>query len=105
METPQKLRCSDCIHLAPVDVFSGICNITKQSISMDAETCSEFEPVPKCKFCSEYKPIQGEEFLGTCGSSIPTYPDLVAKTCESFRWAEPVPGPRGPKAGRSASQP
>ena len=86
-----------------MDVFKGICHLSKQTVSADLDACEGFEPVPKCKFCSQYKPIQGEPFLGTCGSSVPTYPDLVAKTCSSFQWGEGMP--LRLKPGGSASRP
>ena len=90
MQSTEMLTCYDCVHLAPVDVFNGVCHISKKTVSADAVACPEFEHVPKCKFCAKYSPAKGEPFLGTCGSATPTYPDLVAKTCESFRWAEGV---------------
>jgi len=91
LEQEPRLRCYDCIHLAPLDVFKGVCHISKNTVLADDDACVEFEPVPKCRFCSEYRPISGESFLGTCGSRVPTYPDLVAKTCDSFRWREGLP--------------
>ena len=88
MESNSRLKCYDCIHLAPVDVFSGICHLSKKSIQVDAEACGDYEPLPKCKFCAQYRPLEGEPYLGTCGSSVVTYPDLVTKTCDSFQWRE-----------------
>jgi hypothetical protein len=80
-------KCSDCSKLIHVDVFKGICRISKERISIDEEACKEFEPIKKCKFCKHYEPSE-EEFIGKCKGKAITYPDLIAKTCEEFDWKE-----------------
>ena len=83
-----ELRCRDCIHFLPVDVFKGICHLDKPFVEAESEICERFEPVPKCKFCMHYRPLEGNKYLGMCKDKEFTYPDLIAKTCEMFEWKE-----------------
>jgi 4-hydroxyphenylacetate decarboxylase small subunit len=101
MQHLDRPTCYDCINFAPVDVFKGICHVSKISMEADADACEEFESLPKCKFCSEFRPIDGERYLGTCQAGVVTYPDLVAKTCESFMWKDGLPLRLKPSGGKS----
>ena len=82
------LKCLDCINFLPVDVFKGICHLEKAFMEADNEACKRFEPVPKCKFCQHYRPLEGDKNLGMCKEKEFTYPDLIAKTCEMFEWRD-----------------
>jgi UDP-N-acetylglucosamine pyrophosphorylase len=84
MSKARIFRCPDCDYFIPVDVFKGICHITKDLVMMENEICKEFAPVKKCKFCRHY--TEKEEDLGLCKGKVLTYPDLVSKTCEMFEW-------------------
>ena len=77
-------RCADCDHFIPVDVFKGLCHINKRTVLADDPSCNECAPMKKCKFCRHY--LAKDEYLGLCKTQEPTYPDLVARTCEMFEW-------------------
>jgi len=76
--------CKDCRFYLPVDVFSGICKVTKEKILPEDPFCKEAEKMPKCKFCQHF--TAGNEFLGKCSGSILAYPDLIALKCTEFEW-------------------
>jgi len=76
--------CKDCKFYLPVDVFQGICKVSKEKIRPEDPFCEEAEKIPKCKFCSNYTP--DKEHLGTCGKSTLAYPDMIASKCNDFAW-------------------
>ncbi len=78
--------CNDCKFYLPVDVFRGICKISKANILPEDSFCKDAEKLPKCKFCRNYK--EEKEHLGTCKGSILAYPDMVAVTCPDFEWVQ-----------------
>ena len=75
--------CKDCRYYLPVDVFRGICKISKEKILPDDSFCKQAERLAKCKFCQHYVP--GKEFLGNCADQV-AYPDMVAAKCADFKW-------------------
>lgn len=79
-----ELSCKDCKFYLPVDVFSGICKISKAKILPDDAFCSKGEKMPKCRECRNYK--AETEHLGKCRGTILAYPDMVAQHCEEFAW-------------------
>lgn len=88
LEKTLRFRCYDCAYLAPVDVFKGICHITKKMVMLDDPACSNFKAVEKCKFCKNFQPLENEEDLGLCMGKELTYPELITKTCEMFEWRD-----------------
>lgn len=77
-------NCKDCKFYLPVDVFRGLCKISKEKIAPDDPFCPKAEKLPKCKFCSGYTPEK--EHLGKCNGGVLAYPDMVALTCTDFEW-------------------
>lgn len=77
--------CKDCKFYLPVDVFSGICKISKGQIKPDDAVCDQFDRIAKCKFCNKY--YADTDYLGKCMKSYLAYPDLVAIKCADFAWA------------------
>jgi len=81
--------CRDCKFYLPVDVFQGICKITKDSILPDAERCDErFEKNMKFKFCKKFTMAENRADIGLCMGKTESYPDMTATTCEWFQWQE-----------------
>ena len=78
--------CKDCKYYLPVDVFKGICKISKNKISPDDSVCNNFEKQKKCKFCKNFSMKNGKEFIGKCCSNFDAYPDMNSKTCTGFIW-------------------
>jgi hypothetical protein len=76
--------CKDCRYFLPVDVFRGMCKLTKERISPDDSSCDKIEKLAKCKFCSRY--TTEKEFLGKCMGTTLAYPDMVASKCADFQW-------------------
>lgn len=76
--------CSDCKFNLPIDVFKGICKLSKKDILPDDEFCAKAERIPKCKFCSKY--TADKEHLGKCMSVAIAYPDMIAAKCADFQW-------------------
>jgi len=76
--------CTDCKFYLPVDIFKGICKISKKDIQPDDSFCSKGERLAKCKFCSKY--TAEKEFLGKCMSNTLAYADMVAVNCVDFEW-------------------
>jgi hypothetical protein len=78
------LSCKDCKYYLPVDVFSGMCKLSKERIGPDDPLCAKVEKIAKCKFCSNYTPEK--DFLGKCMGNTLAYPDLIAAKCADFQW-------------------
>jgi len=76
-------RCNDCRYYLPVDVFHGLCKISKEKILPETKFCEKAERLAKCKFCRQYIPEM--DFLGKCVGRL-AYPDMVATTCADFKW-------------------
>jgi 4-hydroxyphenylacetate decarboxylase small subunit len=79
-------NCQDCRFFLPVDVFRGLCKLTKTELNPDDASCKKFECLPKCKFCSHYS-IE-KDFLGKCKKTVLTSPDLNASKCTDFKWSQ-----------------
>jgi hypothetical protein len=80
----EKIVCKDCRYYLPVDVFKGICKLSKQMIGPDDMGCDQAERQAKCKFCQHYTPEK--EYLGKCRGTALAYPDLNAGKCADFLW-------------------
>lgn len=78
------MNCTDCKYYLPVDVFKGICKLSKGDIRPDDNFCEKGERIPKCKFCAKYS--SEKEFLGKCMSVTLAYPDMIAAKCADFEW-------------------
>jgi hypothetical protein len=78
--------CNDCKFYLPVDVFRGICKLSKADILPEDPFCNRAEKIAKCKFCRQY--LSEKEFLGKCAGRL-AYPDMVATTCTEFKWVSP----------------
>ena len=78
-----ELSCKDCSYYLPVDVFRGICKVSKEKILPDDPFCEKAEKLAKCKFCNRYS--EEKEFLGNCMGAL-AYPDMVAVKCADFEW-------------------
>lgn len=78
--------CNDCKFYLPVDVFQGICKISKEKILPDDPCCKEAEKLPKCKFCLHY--TEERDYLGKCKGMVLAYPDMTASKCSDFEWAQ-----------------
>ncbi len=76
--------CYDCKYHLPVDVFKGICKLTKATVQPGSTSCNDFERIPKCRFCSKFTP--DKEFLGKCNETVLAYPDMIAINCTTFEW-------------------
>jgi len=76
--------CTDCKFYLPIDVFKGLCKISKQDILPDDAFCDKAERLAKCRFCSNY--TAEKEFLGKCMSTTLAYPDMNAVSCADFKW-------------------
>lgn len=76
--------CKDCRFYLPVDVFRGICKISKEKILPDDLFCRDAEKLPKCKFCIHF--TDDRDYLGKCKGTILAYPDMAASTCADFKW-------------------
>ncbi len=85
--------CNDCKYYLAVDVFKGICKISKDKIFPESKSCKDFVKNAKCKFCGNYtnptlpSPSQGEGVggVGTCMGKTDAYPEMIAITCDDFR--------------------
>lgn len=76
--------CKDCKYYLPVDVFRGLCKLSKEKIGPDDLLCDKVEKLAKCKFCANYK--SEKDFLGKCMDTTLAYPDMVASKCADFQW-------------------
>lgn len=74
----------DCRYFLALDVFKGICKLDKSNFAADEPTCEKFEQIAQCRYCTNYKP--DGEFTGTCMGKAEAFPDMVAVTCEDFKW-------------------
>ncbi len=74
----------DCRNYLAVDVFKGLCKLDKENINADDASCKRFDLLEKCRYCSNYTNV--EEQMGLCMNKIDAYPEMVAKTCEDFKW-------------------
>ncbi|NQV19038.1 MAG: 4-hydroxyphenylacetate decarboxylase small subunit [Armatimonadetes bacterium] len=74
----------DCKYYLAIDVFKGICKITKDKINADESGCSDFDKASKCKHCKHFS-IKDNN-LGLCMKKTTAYPDLQAVTCKDFSW-------------------
>jgi len=80
--------CKDCRYYLPVDVFRGLCKMSKNKIGPDDAFCENGERVAKCKYCSGYTPERN--FLGKCMGSTLAYPDMNAAKCADFAWDQKI---------------
>jgi hypothetical protein len=80
----EEFSCKDCKYYLPVDVFRGMCKLSKDKIGPDDQGCDKAEKMPKCKFCANY--TAEKEFLGNCMGTILAYPDMIASKCADFQW-------------------
>ena len=78
------LTCNDCKYYLPVDVFRGICKLSKVKISPESAQCDKAEQIAKCKFCAKY--MAEKDFLGKCMGTTMAYPDMIASKCADFQW-------------------
>jgi len=67
-----------------VDIFKGICKLSKQSIQPDDASCEKAERIAKCKFCTKY--TAEKEYLGKCMLNTLAYSDMIAASCADFEW-------------------
>jgi len=79
-----ELYCKDCKYYLPVDVFQGLCKISKKQIRPEDAFCEKAKKIEKCKFCVNYTPEK--EHIGRCGKSTLAYPDMIAAKCTDFIW-------------------
>ena len=84
--TNMNYTCKDCKFYLPVDVFRGICKLSKEKIFPDDPFCKKAGKQPKCKFCANY--TAEKEHLGTCKGSVLAYPDMIALKCADFEWIQ-----------------
>jgi 4-hydroxyphenylacetate decarboxylase small subunit len=80
----KELSCQDCRYYLPVDVFRGLCKITKEPTGPDTPLCAKAERIAKCKFCDNF--IIGKDYLGKCMGTTLAYPDMIASKCADFKW-------------------
>ncbi|HBM16154.1 MAG TPA: hypothetical protein DD381_07435 [Lentisphaeria bacterium] len=81
-----KYTCKDCKFYLPVDVFKGMCKLSKEAVSPDKEATANFQKNQKCKFCANFSSSESNEFLGKCKNNYDAYPDMIAVTCDLFKW-------------------
>ena len=77
-----KKVCNDCRFYLAVDVFKGICKVSKDRILPEDNACKEFDQTAKCKFCQNYAKVK--EDIGTCKDKTNAYPEMLALTCLDF---------------------
>ncbi len=76
--------CKDCKYYLPVDVFRGLCKLSKEKIGPDDPICGKALKIAKCKFCENY--LSEKEYLGKCMGTTLAYPDMIAAKCADFKW-------------------
>ncbi|MBE0648000.1 MAG: 4-hydroxyphenylacetate decarboxylase small subunit [Bacteroidales bacterium] len=81
-----ELSCKDCTFYLPVDVFQGLCKISKAKILPDDAFCREAGKLPKCKFCHHF--TEEKDYLGKCKGTTLAYHDMVASKCADFEWIQ-----------------
>ncbi len=79
------LTCKDCKFYLPVDVFQGICKVSKGRTGPDEHFCDKADRIPKCRFCSRYN--AEKDYLGKCMETTLAYPDMIASKCADFEWS------------------
>jgi hypothetical protein len=78
--------CNDCLYYLPVDVFRGLCKMSKKKITPDDPFCDQAALLAKCKFCTNY--TAEKDFLGKCMMVTLAYPDMTATKCADFQWCK-----------------
>ena len=76
--------CKDCKFYLPVDVFRGMCKMSKEKIGPEDPMCDQAQKVAKCKFCAHYS--NEKDYLGKCMGTALAYPDMIATKCADFQW-------------------
>jgi hypothetical protein len=84
MQTDPNDSCKDCRFFLPVDVFKGLCKISKEPVAQESESCTEFDRIPKCRYCRHFTPEK--DHLGKCREKVLAYPDMIAVNCTGFEW-------------------
>ena len=79
------LTCNDCRYYLPVDVFIGMCKISKNKIMPDDIGCDQAQKIAKCKFCTNFS--NERDFLGKCMGASLAYPDMIGVKCADFKWS------------------
>ena len=74
--------CSDCKYYLAVDVFKGICKVSKDKIFPENNSCSDYVQIAKCKYCMNYE--NKKDNIGMCMSKTEAYPEMIAITCHEF---------------------
>lgn len=82
-ELYMKEFCNDCKYYLAVDVFKGICKISKDKIFPESKSCKDFAKNAKCKFCKNYENVKDN--IGTCMGKTDAYPDMIATTCIDYK--------------------
>ena len=83
-----EITCKDCRYFLPVDVFHGMCKLSKEKISPDDGCCDKMERIAKCKFCAIY--TSEKDYLGKCKGTILAFPDMIASKCADFQWYKQI---------------
>jgi 4-hydroxyphenylacetate decarboxylase small subunit len=90
MVQKNKLQHNDCRNYCNMDITRGICRRTGSIVPSDEDSCSDYVPLPKCKFCSNYAPGD-QPGLGSCNAEASqpwATPEMIAVTCGMFRSAQ-----------------
>jgi hypothetical protein len=80
----EEYSCKDCKFYLPVDVFRGICKLSKEHVGPDGPLCDKMEKIAKCRFCANYS--VEKDYLGKCMGITLAYPDMIASKCADFKW-------------------
>jgi hypothetical protein len=80
----EEYSCKDCKFYLPVDVFRGICKLSKEQVGPDGPLCDKMEKIAKCRFCTNYS--VEKDYLGKCMGITLAYPDMIASKCADFKW-------------------
>ena len=80
-----KYFCNDCRYYLAIDVFKGICKVSKGEIFPENKSCKDFQQTAKCKFCKNYKNVKDN--IGTCMEKTEAYPEMIAITCNDYHKA------------------
>lgn len=83
----EKVLYRDARNYVPIDVIRGIDHLTGETVLADKEAPKDYEIMPKCKYCQNFK--DNSEQIGICEASMNepkffAYPDMVAVTCEMY---------------------
>jgi hypothetical protein len=65
-------------------------HVTKTIMLGDAEQCSDFDLMPKCKNCTQFTADTETVEMGVCQASTMepkffAFPDMVSVTCEFYK--------------------